>query len=425
MAIWILAALAVAVAGAVFVLRSKRLDGAGITRAPMATSLVADAPEPPAGTEVLVAERPSRLVFGNDPDHPIVAVEMSTELVRYQQALPVDLKDSGISRLSAALQAAPSLLVAGEAAGKRLMEVVVNGNLAQAADGNGLRGFALGATGIKEHARFFEVEKLQTMINAAAVWQVASVIVAQKHLADISAKLSELSDAVKGVSEFLVLERRSVITGTLDFLHTAATAVHGGELSQSVRQQLEACDLQLTQVLHHLCAEYQSEAARLPSDTDTIGSAGITDALKAKMSKLQATGGDIGLCLRTRIAAWHVLALYPGEQQLKLARRDAIQRSVEEVRALPGYLDQVLDRDLGTIKAFWNSADTLQKRKVEVRASAGLAIQGVRSSADEGYAMADKTVQLLIKHAQPTRYFFEIDGFEVIGVRREALPMAA
>lgn len=425
MTIWIWAALAVAVAGAVFVLLSKRLDGAGITRAHLATSQVADAPEPPAGIEVLGAERPSRLVFGNDPSHPIVAVEMSTELVRYQQALPVDLKDSGISRLSAALQAAPSLLVAGEAAGKRLMEVVVNGSLAQAADGNGSRGYVLGATGIKEHARFFEVEKLQTMINAAAVWQVASVIVAQKHLADISEKLSELSDAVKGVSEFLVLERRSVITGTLDFLHTAATAVRGGELSQSVRQQLEACDLQLTQVLHHLCAEYQSEADRLPSDTDTIGSAGITDALKAKMRKLQATAGDIGLCLRTRIAAWHVLALYPGEQQLKLARREAIQRSVEEVRALPGYLDQVLDRDLGTIKAFWNSADTLQKRKDEVRASAGLAIQGVRSSAEEGIAMVDRTDQLLIEHAQPTRYFFEIDGFEVIGVRREALPMAA
>ena len=67
------------------------------------------------------------------------------------------------------------------------MEVVINGDLVQASDGDGLRAFAMESGHIKEHARLFDVQKLQNAINAAAIWQVASVVVAQKHLANASA----------------------------------------------------------------------------------------------------------------------------------------------------------------------------------------------------------------------------------------------
>lgn len=103
-----------------------------------------------------------------------------------------DHRSKPIGRLTALIQAVPSLLVASEAHGKRLMEVVINGDLVRAADGNGSRPYAITNGRISELARLFEVEKLSDMINAAAVWQIASVVVAQKHLADISQKLDEL-----------------------------------------------------------------------------------------------------------------------------------------------------------------------------------------------------------------------------------------
>jgi hypothetical protein len=72
------------------------------------------------------------------------------------------------------------------------MEVVINGDLVRAADGHGFRAIAMGAKGVREHARLFEVKNLQNVVNAAAVWQIASVLVAQKHLADIS-KITDYS----------------------------------------------------------------------------------------------------------------------------------------------------------------------------------------------------------------------------------------
>ncbi|MCE4555245.1 hypothetical protein LXT13_12540 [Pelomonas sp. P8] len=375
--------------------------------------------------EAATEDAPARLVIGSDASHPVVAVEMLVDVTRFQRAEPVDASDVGISRLSALLQAVPSVLTAGEASGKRLMEVVVNGNLAQAADGNGMRGFVLGAPGIKEHARLFEADKLKHMINAAAVWQIASVIVAQKHLADINAKLTELADAVKGVSEFLELERRSVLSGTLDYLSTVARAVQAGELPSAVRGQLEASEGELTKVFRHLYAEYGKVVGQGVADTDTVGSQAVTEGLVRKMQRLERIASDIALCLRTRAAAWHVLCLYPGEPQLKNARRDAILAHVEAARSLPGQLDAVLGQDLERIKSMWNKQETLDARKGEVRRAATSANQLVYDKTDECRDAVARTDQLMLAQSQPMRLLFEVDGSEIVGVRREALPLAA
>ena len=52
------------------------------------------------------------------------------------------------------------------------------------------------------------------MVNAAAVWQVASVDVAQKHLADISAKLDEIHKGVEALEEINVRSPTSSISLT-------------------------------------------------------------------------------------------------------------------------------------------------------------------------------------------------------------------
>lgn len=123
-------------------------------------------------------ESPSKIVFGESPSEPVVTIERVSSNVAYEVAKPIEAKGGIVGRLSALVQAVPSVLVAAQTNGRQLMEVVVNGDLVRAADGNGLRGFAMGPGGIQEHARLFEVGNLQNLVNAAAVWQVASVLVA-------------------------------------------------------------------------------------------------------------------------------------------------------------------------------------------------------------------------------------------------------
>ncbi len=105
-----------------------------------------------------------------------------------------------------------------------------------AGDGNGLRAFTVIADGIKEHARVFEVENLQNMINAAAIWQIASVVVAQKHLTDINKKLDEIKDGVLGISRFLDNQRKSRIRSTYDYLGQVSQAIQGGGTFQVLHE---------------------------------------------------------------------------------------------------------------------------------------------------------------------------------------------
>lgn len=94
-------------------------------------------------------------------------------------------------------------MTAAEVANKHIMEVVIHGDLAKAADGNGLRAFSRASNGnFTEHARLYHADSLSNLVNAAAVWQIASVVVAQKHLADINKKLEDLQDGINRISDF-------------------------------------------------------------------------------------------------------------------------------------------------------------------------------------------------------------------------------
>lgn len=143
------------------------------------------------------------------------------------------------------------------------MEVVIDGALVRASDGNGFRAMSMGADGIREQARLFEAGDLTNLVNAAAVWQLASVVVAQKHLADISEKLTEIKEAVTSISDFLDAERRSVIQGTYQYLSQACEVLTQGELSPAIRLELESCERELLCVsLTHMCPTYAHDAPR-------------------------------------------------------------------------------------------------------------------------------------------------------------------
>ena len=109
----------------------------------------------PQSTTQDPAQRPTQIVIGDDPHSPMVTIGCLDSNVEFERALPIDLRNGPMGRFVAMLQAAPSLLLAAEASGKQLMEVVIKGDMVQAAGGNGLRAFAVGPGGINEHGAAF------------------------------------------------------------------------------------------------------------------------------------------------------------------------------------------------------------------------------------------------------------------------------
>lgn len=360
------------------------------------------------GDAVGMDQEDYRIVILDRSEREAITIRPSQDVASFE-AGSNDTSASGLAgRLGAILQAAPSALVAGEAAGKQLMEVVVNGSLVRASDGDGWRAFAMGPKGVKEHARLFDAENLQNMINAGAVWQIASVIVAQKHLADISRKLDAIGNGVRQISEFLDDQRRSQIQGAYRYLAQARAALEAGDMPSSVRIELEHCERNLLSLQTHLHLDFKRALGKDAENTGTIGTEELALAISGKIRKQETLLHDIALCLQTRICAWHVMSLFPGDPGLKEARRRDIQHAAEEIGGFSAALKAQIERETGNMHSRFNLGNTLERRRTALRQQAdGTArkIASTRTAADgaisdtEGMLQAqDAPLRVLIQY---------------------------
>nr|WP_294866205.1 hypothetical protein [uncultured Pseudogulbenkiania sp.] len=369
---------------------------------------------------------PQAIVLGDDAQRPGVRIAPLSDEERFRSAKPLP-KDSVLAgKLSAGLQAVPTLLIEEGHRGKRLMEVVINGDLVRAKDGVGLRAWTLDANSkISEHAKLFDSNNLQTMVNAAAVWQLASVVVAQKHLADISTKLDDIREGVQEISHFLSEERRAQITGTYKYLELAASAVSMGELSPAIRAELESCERDLLKVQDHLQQELQRLCEKPVEHKEMFGTEDLLHDTVAKYNNLKDLLKDMRLTLKTRALAWYVLSLYPGEPALKQARMQGLLSSAEEIEARLQIIEKNADRDCEKFTSWWNKDTTLAIRKTNVRKAAKALSDDLLSITAETRTDVLASDARLLSYDAPTHVVFEVENGRISSLKiAEPIPAA-
>lgn len=357
--------------------------------------------------------RSPSIVIGTSPDAPMLTINPVSSLTEFGAVKPIDVRsEEAIGRLGSLLQAAPSLLVAEQAFGKQLMEVVINGSLVAASDGNGLRAFAMGPKGITEHARLFNAG-LHDVVNVAAVWQVASVVVAQKHLADISSKLDDLQRGLDGISRFLDNQRKARISSTYEYLGQIYSALKAGELSQAARHELESCERDLSEILHHLIAEYRQKADK-EAETSTWGTKKSCHGVETKLSELDLLAWDTAVCLETRIAAWRVLSLFPGNPHLNTARRDNIQESIESFVSVGVHGHDKVQAEITSINSRWNRAKTLESRRTFLEGKNTATVQKRSDLSKRALEQIRQSEQVMLEAERPTHLLLHIEDGVVI-----------
>ena len=133
-------------------------------------------------TRTAVGERPAALSFGTSAESPVLTITNWGDASVPSNARQLNVESSYLAALTPILQTAPSVLTAVEFSSGNYMKVVIDGSLAAGKDG-GFLPFVRDANGrVIEVARLHDPATLSTLISAAAVWQVATIIVAQKHL---------------------------------------------------------------------------------------------------------------------------------------------------------------------------------------------------------------------------------------------------
>jgi len=281
---------------------------------------------------------------------------------------PVDGSDKGgISRFNPLLQAVPSMATSQEVAATKYMEVVINGPLLKAKGKDGFRCISM-VDGKPSHGTLLQPEKLSNIVNAAALWQIASVVVAQKHLADISEKLAVIGKAVENIKQHLEDKRRSLLTGSIRYFEQIAPSVLAGKWSDAYYSQIENSEKQLLQVEDHLLSELQKEIGKTPSlqDSDMFGSEGMQNEIQKHQGTLKNLYQLLFLCLRARACGWQLLAVFPEADEGVIERRKLdIQKTLNRLGEEGDLLrktDDAMRQKIQNISALTNSNAELNKR---------------------------------------------------------------
>lgn len=281
--------------------------------------------------------------------------------------------DDGLSRLNSLVQAVPALGTAAEiagATGTRYMEVVCNGDLMKAAKGGGYRAMSRSATGITEHANLFGADKLALVANASALMNVASVALAQKHLADISEKLTALKKEVNKVADFQVAGRKAILTSSIRYFEQIAPAVLAGERSGGVALRIEDCEAKLLEVQDHLAHDFAKAIGELQDlkDGSWFSSSEFVDAVEKQQRQLNDLSEQQMLCVRARALGWQLLCEFPNGEITKQRRRDDIVASLDELAESGdrlGRMDAALREKLRGASSLW-SASAMNSRKLGI-----------------------------------------------------------
>lgn len=280
----------------------------------------------------------------------------------------VNASSSSLSRLMELLmQVAPASATSIAANNKYLMEVVINGEMIAAKDGNGLRAIAKNTSGkFSEHARLYHPKNLKNVANLAAIWSLASVAVAQKHIADISATLKRVESKIDSIQSLLEEGRLSKIKSYIYYMETAKAELERGKFESRTRNILEQIDLKLDEIRISLIAQIQREC-KTDLTVDSIGCSGEYESAKTKYKKITSLIHDLHLCQQTRLSNWVLCSMYPEDGALLFSRLEQIKKTMRESHALTDGIQNATTEDCDKIASKFVRDSTIKTRRDDVR----------------------------------------------------------
>ncbi|PBN41766.1 hypothetical protein SxD43FB_20035 [Sphingobium sp. D43FB] len=295
-----------------------------VARASKGTKAVNSTPAPISNAEALV--------ISNDSGTPVLTLAQISPPDSEAGWRKVSKDDTGISRLNPLLQVVPGMAMAVEVGTSNYMNVSPAGTkLVESVKHGGLIG-TLRKIGTNElaGATKLDVGKLLVLATSGAALNIASAVLAQKHLADISEKLSDIKEAIEDVATFQKNERRSVLTGSIRYFEQIAGSVLSGELSDEVVHVIEMHETKLLEVQDHLAIDIrsQTEALKILKDEEWVRQGKYIKALYEQQSALDKLYREMLLCLRARACGWQLFSAFPDREQCKWDRLQDIRASV-------------------------------------------------------------------------------------------------
>ena len=350
--------------------------------------------------------------FGHDIHQPALTVATIPPSENINTGAMQEQDITGISHLSPLLQTLPSLTTSAHVASHQYMEVMINGSLASVKDGPGFRGFSLGEKGIKEHAVLLNPDN--QLVNTGILLNVASAVLAQKHLADISKKLTEIVEAVHEVSTFQNNERKSEIIGAIQYLQQITPVVLEGQCSPAIRQKLEDIEVQFSALQDHLLTNITAAGNKVAAlkDRGLFGSTEITNKIQTQQKILDERIHEWDLAMKVRAQALHLLTHTEGDTTLVRHRQQTIAGTYQQFGSVIENVERQLQQRIQNISALAEQSNTTNANKVLLRKWTTTTLMQQKMAIEEAHLSFGQFQQgLLAEQPQSARLLVEVhDG---------------
>ncbi|EOQ56571.1 MULTISPECIES: YaaW family protein [Escherichia] len=367
-----------------------------------------------SSTTISTANYDNRWVFENEKSQRVLTVSsIALNKITHPDTL-VRHDITEISRLGPLLQTLPSLATAAHIASHHYMEVIIDGALAKVKDGSGYRGFSLGENGIKAHAVLLNPDKLNQLVNAGILLNVASAILAQKHLADISNKLTQIIETIREISAFQNNARKSEIVGAIQYLQQITPVVIEGQSSPEIRQILEAIEKDFSTLQDHLLTDiaFAGEKVASINDGSFFSSATITSKIQAQQKIIEERTMEWDLAMKVRGQALHLVSHSEGQTMLVERRQQAIEHHYAQFDTVISKVEKQLQSRIDSISAVAEQANTTSANKVILRKWSNNRLMPQKVAIKEASQAFDQFQQnMLDKPLQTSRMLVEMkDG---------------
>lgn len=231
----------------------------------------------------------------DDENHSLVQINhLSGEWNDFTQAgADAELELKSISQLNHWFSCLPAAATAAAGNSSQLMTCSFEfSQLVQAKDGSGALGSVLkpGSNQIGAQARFQEAENLKSMVNANLVFNLASQILAQKHLADINERLQAIEQKVDAIQTHLENSRFAEIQTLHEHLCIIGKMLRSGaEITKDTLQNLAKSAQEVRKQVIHINKDISAAHKKTEQfdSTSWFGSNDIRDRLKQEISNIE------------------------------------------------------------------------------------------------------------------------------------------
>lgn len=394
----------------------------------MPRSDTAEAESSPASGSPVIAAQEGDLVVESEDGTPLLSLSLAPiPTPQGGDWHEIDHKNSmALTHLSLLMQAAPTVGMALNASTTQHMKIDTDGKKLKLmnAIGGGSRGITVDDKGkIIGQVRLSKDSTLTTIISATAIFNVATFLCAQKHLADIGQKLETLKDSVSKIAKFQQNERRAVLSGSLRYLEQIASSVMAGDLEDRFLTQLEYHEASLLKIQDHLMSDIRNlitGIARI-EDTEWFGSSELPNKLHQRQEELFNLYQEIFFCLRARAFCWQLLCVFPVGETNKKRRKADILAALDELREdgpLLSEMDDAVRKKVREITSRVNSTATIQKRRLDVLNGEEALIRSISHARSETTRQLRAAAKMLTAIEGPVAIELRIENGTVTGARQ-------